>query len=331
MKIFVQIPAWRDEYIVKTIESAYSQATFPDNITFGIIWQGYEEDNWMIEPISSLKANVKVIKIDAATAPLSLCRMRNMATPLITDETYYMQVDSHTMFKKDWDTFLMVELELAEEFFGKSIITGQATSFWSWDEPFAENTRVTVPDEELFEKMGAPVVGQFFEKDRHTQVQEVFFNAGCVFAPIEYAKDVPQPPDILFQYEQPMMGLRTWTAGWNMISPSQSYVCVFDFYKNPYEHAQHNRRVDDPNWNDKWGNKEQENKQLFNDIMSGTIIDNRNGPLGARSLKEYIEFIGYDPVTLKIFRKHDPYAPGNFQEILPHILEGRRLHKELMV
>lgn len=322
-KIYLQIAAWRDQEIAKTIKSAYSNAEYPDNITFAITWQGYKEDDWMLDEIYSLPGNIKIIKLDASTAPLSLCRIRGeIGSSLITDERYFMQVDSHSMFQKQWDTSLISELEIANDFFGKSIITSQATSFWSWDEPFIENDLVTVPNQELFDQIGAPVVGEFYVKRPNTQVREVFFNAGCVFAYIDFVKDVPQPRDILFQYEQPVMGVRAFTAGYNMISPARSYVAVLDFYKNPYGNPQHHTRKNDPLWKEKWGEKEKQNEQLFKDIMSGRIHDPNNGLLSEKTLEEYIDFVGYDPVTLKVFRDHDPYSPGNFilvpQEDIEH-------------
>lgn len=317
-KVFLQISAWRDPFMLKTIESAYKNAYSPNDIIFGCVFQGYEEDDWMLDGLHDISPNIKIIKLDAKDAPLSLCKIRGeIGCSMMTDESYYMQVDAHTKFNKYWDVLLKVELEIATKNFGDSIITAQSSNFHRWDDPFIENNHISLPDEETFKQIGAPVVGKLFIKDGAFQVKEKFFNANCVFAYSDYVKRVPQPNNVLFQYEQPMMCLRTFTGGYWMVSPTKSYTSVFDYHMpepnmDPYIKY---IRFEDPLWRDKWGQEEANQKIQFDNIITNNIIDETNGLLSVRTLDEFMEFTGYNPMTLEVFGNTDPYQEGNFIKV----------------
>ncbi len=44
-RIFISIASYRDQYLPFTINSALSQATHPERLTFGICWQADEDEN----------------------------------------------------------------------------------------------------------------------------------------------------------------------------------------------------------------------------------------------------------------------------------------------
>lgn len=317
-KVFLQISAWRDPFMLKTIESAYKNAYSPNDIVFGCVFQGYEEDDWMLDGLHDISPNIKLIKLDANTAPLSLCKIRGeIGCSLMTDEAYYMQVDAHTKFNKYWDIFLKVELDFATKQWGDSIITAQSSNFHRWDDPFIENNQISLPDEETFKQIGAPVVGKLVTKSHSYQVREKFFNANCVFAYSDYVTRVPQPNNVLFQYEQPMMALRTFTGGYSMVSPTKSYTSVFDYHMPEKDMDPYVKyiRFEDPKWKDKWGQEEQNQKLNYEKVVSENIIDPVNGLLDVRTLEEFIEFTGYNPLTLEVIREQELYEKGNFLTI----------------
>lgn len=325
-KIFFQIAAWRDPFVIQTIEHAIKNAYSPKDLVFGVVFQGYEEDKWMIDNIHNLGAEVRLIMIDANDAPLSLCKIRGpIGCSVMQDESFYIQTDSHTKMNHHWDISLRAELELANKLFGKSIITAQSSNFFRWDDDFIENNQISIPDEEVFKNIGAPVVGRLEVKKDTVQVKEKFFNANCVFAYSDFVRDVPQPSEILFQYEQPMMALRTFTGGYWMVSPTRSYSSVFDYHNGMESKSRDSYikyiRFEDPVWMERWGNKEQQNKELYEKILREEIIDKDNGLLDKRTLAEFIDFAGYNPLTLEVTRQHDLYEDGNFVYVSPEVLE----------
>jgi Glycosyltransferase (GlcNAc) len=299
--IIVQISAWRDPFIINTILSAYNSAANKDELVFGCVFQGYEEDRWMIEKINSLGPEVRLIWIDAETAPLSLTKIRgDIAITLVQDERYFLQVDSHTKFAPNWDLHFINELEEANKKFGKSILGGYIpTIFTDWNEDFKGCLWTAEPDEDWFKIYGGPIMGRQVAK-QPVQTLEKFICAGHLFGETQFLRDVPQSDNILFKYEQPMMMLRAYTGGYNVVGPSGSYLCGFD-----YEHADKDSyvkhsRYKDPRWNSLWGKKEEQDHEYFKSIFLEKIYHPKNGALTKRSIEDYISFIGYDPVTCKL-------------------------------
>jgi hypothetical protein len=300
-KIIVQIAAWRDPFVIKTIQSAYASAINKDNIVIGCVFQGYEEDRWMINNIENLGPEVRTVWIDAETAPLSLTKIRgDVASRLIRDEKYFLQVDSHTKFAPGWDLSFIAELELATETFGKSIIGGYIpTIFTDWDDKFVGSNWTAVPDEEWFKIYGGPIMGKQVAKE-NIQTLERFVCAGYLFGYIDFIKDVPQADNILFKYEQPMMMLRAWTGGYNVVGSANCYLSGYDYHNADPEKYVKYSRYKDPKWQSAWGKKEEEDHEYFKCIFIDKIYDNKNGALTERSIEDYINFIGYDPVTCKL-------------------------------
>jgi hypothetical protein len=319
-KIFLQLSAWRDPFIVKTIQSAYDNAKFPENIVFGCVFSGYEQDNWMIDGIFEISPNVKLIKEDGNYASLYLCETRgSIGCSLMTDESYYMQTDCHTKFDKDWDIKLKAELHLANKYFGKSILSMLNSGFAVWDEQFVSSNVICVPDKDFFATTKIAVHGKFINnKKPNTLIKDRFFNAGMVFAYSDFVKDVPQPTRIAFDYEQPMMALKTFTGGYNIVSTTRAYASNFDYHSDHYPARDNNirhRRYADPLWAAKWAEVIDSSEALFNSIIENKIIDRDNGMLDARTLEEYIDFIGYHPSTLEVYKDIDIYENGNYVQL----------------
>jgi hypothetical protein len=322
-KVYLQIAAWRDPLLVETIKNAIKNAEFPELLTFTCVFQGYKQDSWMLESLKHIDAKINLIEVDARVAPLSLCKLRgDVGSSLITDEEYYMQVDSHSKFAPNWDTDLKTELSLARRKYGsKTIITSQITGFTDWDSDFIYSTMTSIPDEKLFNQIGAPVVGRWTAKNPNTQTVERFFNAACIFSLTDFVRDVPQPDSILFQYEQPMMALRTFTAGYTMVGPTKSYVGGFDFP----DHQSRFRRQDDPLWSKDWGTMESNNREYFNGILDNNVIDNKNGLMDYLSLDDFVEFMQYDPRTLEVTGNIDIYRDCNYISNEKFLAESNRI------
>lgn len=300
-KIIVQVSAWRDPFVIKTIESAYKNADNKDGVVVGCVFQGYEEDRWMIKNIDNLGPEVRLLWVDANTAPLSLTKIRGeFALTLVKDEEYFLQVDSHTKFAPHWDTEFIKELQQANDNFGKSIIGGYIpTTFTDWDEEFRGCTWTAEPNEEWFEIYGGPIMGKQVPKE-NIQTIERFVCAGHLFGKTEFLHDVPQADNILFKYEQPMMMLRAYTGGYNIIGSAGCYLVGYDYkHADPNSYIKYSR-YKDPKWQSAWGKKEQEDHEYFKSIFINKIYDPINGALTKRSIEEYIEFAGYDPVTCKL-------------------------------
>lgn len=317
-KVFVAIPCWRDPFVYETIKSAYDQAYDKQSIVFGVFFQGYDEDAWMIDRLKEKlpEANIKIKNVHADDAPFYLCEIKKATTDyLMTDESYFMQIDSHTKFRKNWDIMLKAELLIANRTFGKSIINSQTSYFTSWSDPLVVDPLTSYASSEewnwIIENVNfdEPISlnGRVAVKPNNTMIREKFYNGNMVFAYSYYVKDVPLPDSIAQCFEQQTMMLRTWTAGYEVISPTYLYTNNFNYWRE--EDSKGDNFIRHLRWNDEKQNAKykEANIESFKKYKAIFNLSNNAGyhlPYGAfnrRTIADYINFIGYDPITLKIF------------------------------
>jgi hypothetical protein len=109
MEIFINIASYRDPQLIPTIDDCLDKAKYPDRLRFGVLTQ----DN---EPFKY--ADHKQIKhIGMRPEESKGCGWaRNLInSEMYNGEEYFMQVDSHSRFLKNWDDELIKDLTLLGE------------------------------------------------------------------------------------------------------------------------------------------------------------------------------------------------------------------------
>ncbi len=120
MKIFISIASYQDALLPVTINSAYTQAKFKDNVFFGVIDQSKMKLDFSKSNIAN---QISYLHIDPADAR-GPCWARAMAQTLMNDESYFLQIDSHTVFEKDWDEYLLNYLKIIKKNHSKNTCHG---------------------------------------------------------------------------------------------------------------------------------------------------------------------------------------------------------------
>lgn len=106
-KIFINIASYRDPTLVNTLKSALKNADKPEKIVFGIALQYFENE---IPDLSFIPYNqVKIISYNPNERP-GVTRIRYEISKLVTDEYWYLLIDSHTCFEKGWDSILKSQM-----------------------------------------------------------------------------------------------------------------------------------------------------------------------------------------------------------------------------
>ena len=118
-KIFVSIASYRDSELEKTVDDLFEMANIKERVFVGICLQDTDEI------IKNFKYNhhkqVRIYSINFKKAK-GVCYARKIIqNNLIQDEDYYLQIDSHSRFAKDWDSILMSSsVEVSESMFFRS-------------------------------------------------------------------------------------------------------------------------------------------------------------------------------------------------------------------
>ena len=317
MKIFISIASYQDALLPVTINSAYTQAKFKDNVFFGVVDQSKMKLDFSKSNISN---QISYLHIDPADAR-GPCWARAMAQTLMNDESYFLQIDSHTVFEKDWDEYLLNYLKIIKKNHNKPVISAYPRGFEVVDmekrhfrklQENDDSTHVMVLDQERVFKDG------YFsmQKGIPTGSKEIYkgflLSAGFIFSERNYVEEVPYDPHLYFEGEETTLALRTFTNGYDIFHIPKTplfhcYVSETDQFKRPLHwHAdeEKDRKL-------KWDVFHKKSKSRINSIIEEKL-SGAYGLGSGRTIDDYRDISGIDIKNKKIvdedsaftFKKH---------------------------
>jgi hypothetical protein len=297
--IFISIAAYNEKYLKQTIESAQKMAEHPERVFFGI---NYQSTDGCFEDISSLM-NIRV-RHSIVKEPSGWGIDRLIADSFWKNEDYYLQIDAHMLFEKNWDSGLIsAHNKIIEKGFERPIIS-TFVPWWSVDEngeilryePDSVNCcnvcsyTFGSPEKYWIEpkrSWNSTVCGE--DMVEHNTICGHFF-----FTSSSWLEEVGHDWKFIFIGDEHLTALRSYTRGYRMFSIGKPFIwhlnkgVVFD--KNDW----HNN-VGNSNLN---RNSVRFKKDLIRqrEIYMGELFGYSGAPT-AESLKEYLDFVDFDPVT----------------------------------
>ena len=299
MKIFISIASYQDLLLPITINSAYTNAKFKENLRFGIIDQCKVKLDFSK---AKLKNQISYIHIDPKEAR-GPCWARANAQTLLQDEEYFLQVDSHTVFEKDWDEYLIQYIQTIKKYVKKPVISAYPRGFEIVDfekkvfkklQEDDHSTHVMVVDSEKKFKDG------YFsmQKGLPSQSKEIYrgflISAGFLFSESSMVEDVPYDPHLYFEGEETTMSLRLFTNGYDVfhIPKIPLFHCYVD-YSNSAKRPMHWNEEEDKDRSVKWTDLQAKSKNRIERIINDGL-KNIYGLGGSRTLSDYKDFTGID-------------------------------------
>lgn len=289
--IFVQIAAYRDPELSKTLKDMIDHAKNPQNLRIGIAWQHSSSDQW--DNLDEYKTDdrFRIIDIDYKDSK-GVCWARNAVQQLYKGEKYTLQIDSHHRFAQDWDDTLITMLtDLQAQGCPKPLITGYIPSFDPDNDP---EKRVKEPWKMNFDRF-IPEGAVFFlpasfdsfnDKDRPARGR--FYSAHFAFTVGEFCTEVPHDPNYYFHGEEISIAVRAYTHGYDIFHPHK-VVCWHEYTRK----GRSKQWDDDPVWPQRNNDSHLRNRKLFE--MDGLKKDIDFGPYDfgkKRSLKDYEKYSG---------------------------------------
>lgn len=226
--IFIQIAAYRDPELLKTLADCIKHAKHPENLRFAIAWQHAKEDKW--DTLTKYKKDnrFKILDIDYKESK-GVCWARSLLNKQYGGEKYTLQLDSHHRFVKDWDVQLIDMLEtLREQGHKKPLLTGYIPDFFP--DTYSVQTRNTVPWVMIFDRFfpeGIVFVrpeSMDDYKERTSPLPSRFVSAHFIFADGKFIKDVPYDPEYYFHGEEIDLAIRSYMNGYDMFHPHKVLV-----------------------------------------------------------------------------------------------------------
>ena len=307
--IFIQIPSYRDFELNKTIADAVNKASGTNFLSFGVHNCVLFDDE--IE-VKNDYPNWVEIKLETSIAPknIGLQQSRYIANEFYDGEEYYLQIDSHMRFAKNWDTALIDGISKYQEMgISKPLITQYPPAY-----SYLDDGTEAIKKYEAFYQCGISFeenIEQFKNTLIPTQTAKISsatcgfirsVSGGSIFTLGEFSQIKPNPK-IAFWGEEPLIAARAFTHGFDLVMPFSH--AVFHLYHSQQPFAKVRRHHVWADFPETWGELDVISKIEYKRIFTERIVG--DGALGdVRLLEEYEQFCGlnFKDGTIKQFKEN---------------------------
>lgn len=227
-KIFISLASYRDEELLDTVFSILKQAKYPERIFLSIFSQ--DENHPTLENIFAL-FNIKEYsykKIHYKEARGVGYARAQTQKELNNSYTYYLQVDSHTQFIKDWDEKIINDYKQATIYWGALIFTAYPGSY-----DITETGNIKVSDSLIptclrIQPTSEESPIRFEPKYKDYVGGEIgeyhgYFCAGLAFGYAQYFIDTPYDDQIYFNGEEQTLSIRFYCRDIKLVAPPYNY------------------------------------------------------------------------------------------------------------
>jgi hypothetical protein len=303
--IFISIASFRDKLCPTTLSSIFKNAEFPFNIFVGVYQQNAKDDIDCTEfPEYNIYSNQIKIQRVPHTDAKGPVTARYYCSLMANNQDFFMQIDSHSLFSKNWDTKLINMNNLLEKKNNnkRNILSHYPKCYLEYDKDVLNKdglsfvprvTRAFFNERGMISYMGSEYIK--VKQDITGLVETAFLTGGFLFARMSVIEYVPYDPDLdyLFIGEEILHSARCWTSGFNIYTPNENVV--YHFYT----------RTDEPKiWKDIVydDTKSHEKVKTLLGLKQNKKENTTFGMGVTRSLQDYFKFAGIDIQKRRIFK-----------------------------
>lgn len=295
-KILVAIISANEKDLKQTVESAIENSDSPDDLSFVIF--DSRLNNFPKADFTDFK-NVFYMNMEfSGTQGVGLARL--IASSIVMPDTdYVLQLDSHMIFVKSWDSELIKRFSILEKVAEKPIISSRAPA-WYYDndgEIVYPNTSNLVqklifkePKVSAFQDGYPTIEGVSYSNEDY--IEHNLISAQFTFSRPDLYSEILHDPRIVWGGDEPIYSLRAWSRGYRMFS-IKADIC-FHYNKQTTKGAFEKDNKDD------WRSLKNNDPRLFpfymkryNDgkkIMREILLGKYIGYWGSPSLEKLKEF-----------------------------------------
>lgn len=213
--ILVEIAAYRDDELPKTVASLLTHAKYPQRLRFAIVHQFGPETARLLD---SYKGDDRFRIHDMSWREArGVGVARRICNDMYENEDFYLQIDSHMRAQQDWDQRLENEWQTLDD---KQAILSSYPPAYKYDEADQEVYVVSKPNRLVVHQIYAGFIPIFFGKELPERVSSrgSFVAGGLQFGPGRVCREVPYESRICFIGEEFVHSLRLYTAGYHVYS-----------------------------------------------------------------------------------------------------------------
>jgi len=225
--IFISIAAYEEIDLIKTINNCLENAQAPQNLFFGISLQYKNEPD-----LSFIKDQSSIIRFEPnirlGKSP-GIIQIRSAIRKLHTDQAYFLQIDSHTLFSENWDTKLIQDIEelnlekptiISKQIQQKEITTESYTKWKMF--PMSYNDFLVGS---VTEDIDCITINDLLINDKY--FLNYYMSGGFIFAKGEWLKNMNFPDYHETPYEEQELSIFTFCNGYRVVAPKRKHQVVF--------------------------------------------------------------------------------------------------------
>tara|TARA_B110000483_G_scaffold156428_1_gene185738 strand:- start:13581 stop:14513 length:933 start_codon:yes stop_codon:yes gene_type:complete len=282
--IFISIASYRDSELIPTIQDCIKNASMKYHLIFGICIQ---DENKILSSFPYSGKNFKIKKIHYTKSKGCSWARKIIQDELYNGEKYYMQIDSHTRFIKNWNKELIKMIHKCPS--KKPIISTYPNSFKQDDcnKTYLENKipyRIAI---NKFESNGYTLErrGNILN---HNLTKSLWIAAGFIFTYGYWNKEVHYDKRIYFGGEEDNLTIKSYTHGWDIFCPNKSII--YHLYNEINNGNSKDKRI--LHWEDHHNYKN--NYHLLENLYNGKNIGNK------RTIQQFEKDFGINFKSKKI-------------------------------
>jgi hypothetical protein len=250
------------------------------------------------------------------------CWARARVQQLITDEEYFLQIDSHTIFAKGWDKILLGYFSWLEKCHENHfVITGYPRGFvpnkeltsFELNTAYKDTLGITFREEKLFED-GYYSMQKSFPANTKMPAKGLLIAAGFIFAKKEFVTSFPYDSKFYFNGEELSIALRLFTNMWDVVHiPRVPLWHLYTDVENMIRKLHWNTE-DEEKRTIKWSELDKFSKSRLGDLINGKL----EPPFGLgsfRSVEQFGALAGIDLINKKIINENVATNRFCFEEI----------------
>jgi len=309
MSLFIAMPTIEDSETELSVKNAYATSADPDNLYIGMTCTSkLEYYNTLKNSLKEYK-NVKIIFLDLKDENVGVGIGRAGSMSMYADQDYALQLDSHTLFEKDWDkTIISLYLESIKETKNKDktvmtcylpeyknsplqgrIAISNFPKYSFFVSEYVQNYNGSiVPAHSAHQVIKIPVNLRPSKKF----IPSIKFNAHFSIGTKKFAEHVARHKDYVFWDEEPIATARMLSEGFSLVFPNTTIPLCHMYGNQVFENPE---AVAKRLCIEQLTNQERLNG-LCNQSYSKFIHNKNNKSI----VKKFSKYTNMDPVTPNI-------------------------------
>jgi len=311
--IFVSVPSYRDCECINTVWDLFAKARHPKRVFVGICQQNHPTDDADIDcatspDLADHAENIRILTMDANDAKGPMLARHLIEQHLYKGEMFFLQIDSHCLFVKDWDVEMINQLLLCDS--DRPILTTYPADFDRQTRRLPTNS----PPTYLRFRDFHPRLG-FTEQERRDFAHvppvpqpSLFWAAGFSFTLGQAIQEVPYDPNCPYVFigEEMSMAIRFFTHGWDLFAPTKPLL--FHLMKRTYrptfwEQVYRKNCVVDEQTRQERKQEEVRGVDRIHHVIRGLLVDDPYGIGNVRTVSDWEHHVGVNIETRKGTRR----------------------------